>query len=106
LFVPLLVIVLVLALMPSPPSATALVNDKVEHVAAFLALGLIGLLGWPRRATAMLIFLLAVGAGIELLQGTSFIGRDRDFFDWLADAAGLACGSALAYPVTSKVDRA
>jgi VanZ family protein len=105
LFVALLAIVLILTLTPSPPRLTGLLNDKVEHAAAFLLLALTGLLGWPRRPAVVLVFLLGVGAGIELLQGTSLIERDVSVFDWFADIVGLVAGTAFAYSVAAKLDR-
>ena len=40
------------------------------------------------------VALSAFGAFIELVQGLSFVGRDRDFQDWLTDT--IAIGVTLA----------
>ena len=40
------------------------------------------------------VALSAFGALIEFLQGLSFVGRDRDFQDWVTDT--IAIGMALA----------
>jgi hypothetical protein len=79
-----------------PAHALALVPwDKAEHFIAFY--GLTGLAGaaFPRRNLLLIASLLSgFGALIEVVQGLSFVHRDRDFWDWVADT--LAIGAALA----------
>ncbi len=65
-------------------------NDKAEHLLSFFVLTLLGVAAFgKRRLPIVVIGLAAMGAAIELLQGTSLIRRDADFFDWIADLAGL-----------------
>jgi VanZ family protein len=91
-------LVAVLALVPAPPQQMDLGWDKLNHVAAFAALGLCALLGWrsPRaaRLSAMLA-LLAYGAAIELLQ-LQVPNRSAEWADLGADAIGIGLGALLA----------
>ena len=72
--------------------------DKLEHALAFFGLtfwfcGLVRLRSYPLVALAMLLF----GAAIEIAQGLMGLGRDPDFFDWVADAVGVAAALAAVY---------
>lgn len=90
-----LLAILALALMPlvAPP---VFINhiDKLEHMAAFAMLWLLG-----RRAGVpvwwLALGLLGYGALIEVAQGTLTTTREADVLDWLADAAGIALGAGL-----------
>lgn len=63
-------------------------TDKEAHALAFYTLTALGLLAAPRvRKSDVVLGLLAFGAFIEVVQ--SFIGRDGDVFDWLADGLGI-----------------
>ncbi len=80
-----------------PPSlAIQLVPwDKAEHFIAFYTLTGLAAAAFPRRnLLAIAASLSAFGALIELVQGTSIVHRDMDFWDWVADT--LAVGAALA----------
>jgi VanZ family protein len=78
---------LVMALLPPEPG-TSLIPDKVQHAIAFGVLGLLGSYAYPRLSALWLILGLSLfGALIEVVQGTSFIHRDRDPLDWLTDTA-------------------
>jgi VanZ family protein len=94
----LLVAVCFLALTPAPPKTIDLGWDKLNHTGAFAALTLSGCFAFPdsRRAMLVLLFsLLALGGLIEILQ--SYVpGREGDWYDLLADALGMAVGTALA----------
>lgn len=81
--------VLVLSLLPVPAGLQVFSwQDKLEHAAAFLALGLLGQFAWPRHARHVAGGLLAYGALIEVAQ--SFTAwRTGDAADWLADALGV-----------------
>lgn len=78
-----------LALRPAPDIVQMVSwQDKVEHALLFAALALLGRAGWPHRALALALGLLAYGAAMEVAQ--SFTGyRVGDPLDWLADAVGL-----------------
>jgi hypothetical protein len=95
-FVVALAMVLALTLLPLPAAIAQLGNDKVEHALAFLALALLGVLGWPGRGPWVGTALLILGAAIEILQGTSFIHRSMDPFDWFADGIGVLLGIGFA----------
>lgn len=93
LFVALLAWLLVAALSPEP-RGPSLGLDKANHVAAFAALALTGLLAGARRApsAAWLAFgLLGLGIAIEIAQA-HVPGRSPELLDVLADAAGIAAG--------------
>jgi VanZ family protein len=85
---------LVMALLPHPPQVPGEPSDKVQHVIAFLTLGLLGRLAFPRLPTVRLICYLSLfGALIEVLQAIPALHRDCDPLDWLADT--LACALAV-----------
>ncbi|WP_245489665.1 MULTISPECIES: VanZ family protein [unclassified Mesorhizobium] len=71
-------------------------HDKLNHAAAFAALALLGGFGWPKQKLRMIVFVLFVGAAIEVLQARPLAARDMDVFDWIADFAGAICGLAIA----------
>jgi VanZ family protein len=82
-----------------PPSGRPLLPwDKAEHFAAFFVLAVLCLVSFPRTpALALGAALSAFGGGIEIVQGLSFIGRDREVGDWAADTlAVVAALSVLA----------
>jgi VanZ family protein len=72
--------------------------DKLEHATAFFGMtcwfaGVVRRSRYPILAVWMLIF----GAAIEILQGVMGLGRDMDFWDWVADAVGVSVALALVY---------
>ena len=96
LFVVLLAWVLVAALSPEP-RGPGLGLDKANHVAAFAALALSGLLAAgarARQAAWLATGLLMLGIAIEIAQAR-IPGRSPELLDVLADAAGIAAGMAL-----------
>jgi VanZ family protein len=91
-------IVALLALMPAPPPQADLGWDKLNHAAAFAAMGWCAVFGWrDARAVlpAVLLALLAFGGAIELLQ-LLVPTRSAEWADWLADGVGIAAGTLLA----------
>ena len=65
--------------------------DKSNHLLAFLALAITGLMAYPKRPAILLASLLAFGGMIEVLQ--SFTpDRMAEWADLLDDALGLAVG--------------
>jgi len=94
----LIVAVSYLALTPQPPAGVDLGWDKLNHLAAFMALALAAWLGFPAsRSTRLVVLcaLLAFGGLIEVLQ--SFVpGRSSEWGDLLADAVGIASGAIVA----------
>lgn len=88
-FIAALAAVLVLSLLPPsslPPVHTGW--DKADHALAWLALGLLGMVAWPRRKAAVLAGLVAYGGAVELLQGMTG-WRQPEWADLLADVLGL-----------------
>ena len=79
-----------LSLWPRPEGHVMVFTwqDKLEHALAYAGMGVLGLLAWPGRRTAVAVALLAHGALIELAQSTT-AHRLGDPADWLADALGV-----------------
>lgn len=66
--------------------------DKAEHFLSFFVLTLLLSLALPRMPRGILILVLVIaGGGIEIVQ--SYVGRDADWKDWIADIAGIACAA-------------
>ncbi|MCC6521677.1 MAG: VanZ family protein [Polyangiaceae bacterium] len=90
-----LVVVLALSLWPLPePPPLHTGWDKTDHLAAFVALGLLGLPSWPGERVRVAGGLLAYGVLIEVLQGLTGY-RMADWRDFVADAAGVALAALL-----------
>ena len=84
-------VVLVLALMPTVPHLPTTGWDKTNHLLAFAVLAWLGCHAYPQRMVSVLSGLLAYGALIEILQSfTSY--RFADWHDLLADGVGLMVG--------------
>jgi hypothetical protein len=84
----------VMAVLPHPPELPGHPSDKVQHIAAFAVLGLLGSLAYPRLAhRRILIGLSLFGALIEIVQSIPALHRDSDPLDWLADT--IACAMVL-----------
>lgn len=82
----------VMATLPHPPTELLEVTDKWQHMAAFLALTTLSVLGWPdaplHRIGERLSFL---GAMIEVAQSIPALHRDCDIMDWAADTYVVVC---------------
>ena len=87
-------LLLVLGLLPAHV-APSLPEDKLQHFAGFLALGVLGI-GWvTKRSLPMVAALAILGGAIEVLQAVPAIGRDAELADWIADLAGIFTAWAL-----------
>ena len=84
-----------LALMPAPPNMTDLLWDKLNHLLAFTSLALVGYFAFQPHWLRLALALLAYGGLIEILQARTAT-RVGDWFDLLADAAGITLGLLLA----------
>lgn len=85
-----LVVIFILSLMPVPEGLMVFSwQDKVEHVLAFLGLGILGLASRLGRPVLTLSGVLAYGGLIELAQGMTAY-RMADPADFLADGLGVA----------------
>lgn len=92
----LLLLISWLALSPKPPAAGDLGWDKLNHVAAFVALGLMARIAWPQARWSHLGGgLMAYGLLLEIAQGQT-PNRHAEAGDVLADALGLLLAYALA----------
>jgi VanZ family protein len=92
------VLIALLAVLPAPPKQMDLGWDKLNHLAAFAALGLCAVFGWrSSRAArlAVLLALLAFGGAIELVQ-LQVPNRSGEWGDLGADAIGIGIGALLA----------
>ena len=86
----------VMAVLPHPPEVPGHPNDKVEHVAAFVTLALLGSLAYPRiRPLQLLVRLSLFGAFIEIVQAIPALHRDSDVLDWLADTVAVTAALLL-----------
>lgn len=81
----------VMAVLPHPPQIPGEPNDKVQHIAAFVTLALLGSFAYPRTALLRLLAGLSLfGAFIEVVQAIPALHRDSDVLDWLADTVAVA----------------
>lgn len=103
----LLVSILLLALLPTPPRGMDTGWDKLNHLLAFAALALCVCMShassWRRR-WPWLIGLLGYGAAIEVLQLFT-PNRQGEWGDLLADALGIVLGTLLGMAVLRWVAR-
>lgn len=100
LFWGLLAAILYVTLMPTPPADPTGAGDKVEHGVAFAGLTLAFAFAYPKlRWWQLGLLMLAVGAGVELLQGAMGVGRTADWYDLQADAVGVAAVLLLLPPM-------
>ena len=81
---------LVMAELPHPPAIPGNPNDKLQHIAAFGTLALLGSLAYPLTSLVILCLRLSLfGAFIEVVQAIPFLHRDSDIMDWFADTAAI-----------------
>jgi VanZ family protein len=76
---------LAMALLPHPPVVPGDPSDKFQHAAAFLVLGGLASVAYPRRWIPIVIGLSAFGGLIEILQSIPALHRDPELADWLVD---------------------
>lgn len=85
-----------LAFRPSTGVDVGLPWDKANHCFSFVVLTVLTGCGWPRLTTARLAaIMLAVGTGIELVQGLPAVGRHAEVQDVVADMVGFVIGWGL-----------
>jgi hypothetical protein len=83
------------AVLPSKHVIHLFSWDKAEHFLAFYVLTALAVAAFPRANLFLIAAALSgFGAFIELVQGLSFVGRDRDFQDWVTDTAAIAMALA------------
>ena len=87
------VVVACLALTSPGQAMEVIPWDKAAHALAFYALTLLSVAAAPRAPIWIIVVgLMVFGAGIEAAQG--FTGRDADWRDLAADAAGVLAALA------------
>ncbi len=94
-------VILYSSLTPNLPLPTPGGFDKVEHFIAYcgLAVWFTGL--YPRARYWLVVSgLLALGLAVEIAQGVMQLGRSAEFFDMVANAAGVGVGLLLALTLT------
>lgn len=79
--------------------------DKLVHGLVFLVLVFQWLTGFRKQnrfrnlkyysVPIAVSLALCYGAVLEFFQGWYFPGRSADLFDWIADAAGVICGTII-----------
>jgi hypothetical protein len=85
------------SLMPSKNLPNVNLSDKVEHALAYALLAFwFASLVLRRSFIWVALGLLALGGAIEIIQGMMPYGREGDWYDFYADAAGIALGLMLA----------
>ena len=90
LFLAALVLTLVMAWLPHPPSVPGNPNDKIQHIAAFACLTLLGAIAFPAFPLTRLGERLSFfGAIIEVVQAIPALHRDCDIRDWIADTLAV-----------------
>jgi hypothetical protein len=81
----------VMAVLPHPPDIPGNPDDKIQHVAAFATLALLGSFAFPATALLQVLVRLSLfGAFIEVVQAIPALHRDSDVLDWIADTAAVA----------------
>jgi VanZ family protein len=105
-FVALCVVTLVVALLPAPRAPGGTGWDKLDHLLAFAALGVVGVLALRatlRGALLVLTLLVVLGAAIEGLQSL-VPSRQADPADFIADLLGALGGTMLAWLLARKAE--
>lgn len=93
----LIVLIAYICLMPGDDIPRVQISDKLVHLLMFLAPAFwFGSVMTRRHLVAVGIALLAYGSATELTQGWLGWGRQADWLDLGADAAGIALGLLLA----------
>lgn len=79
-----------MAVLPQPPQLPGGFTDKLQHMAAFATLAVLGALGYPSASLRRIgLGLVLVGAGIEVVQMIPALNRDADVMDVMADSLAL-----------------
>jgi hypothetical protein len=83
---------------PNPdPTPSFPMKDKIQHFLMFGGLAGPALLVLPKRYWWFwLAHMLALAAGSEIVQAAENFGRKGSVFDFVADAAGIACAGLVA----------
>jgi hypothetical protein len=92
-----MLVVYALAIMPAPQAPSLGAGDKINHIAAFFVLTLLGRPAYRHAAAWRLgVGLSLFGVLIELTQAIPILQRDANVWDWVADSAAIVVALALA----------
>ncbi len=95
---------LVFALSPSDSGGA---GGSMNHVLAFVVLGILTRLSFDRLDfPRSLVLLAALGGAIEIAQLYMGMGRNADWRDWIVDVAAAAIGLLLGSLISSRGKRA
>lgn len=91
------------AIAPQEHAPDLHVGDKVNHMAAFFVLTILGRIGYPgfapwRLATSLSLY----GIFIELTQAIPILNRDASVADWIADTAAILVALTISLIVEKK----
>lgn len=70
--------------------------DKAEHALGYLILTAVGLTLFPTRGSTVFFGVVALGVGVEVAQANMNLGRQGDWRDATANAAGALIAVRLA----------
>jgi len=85
------------AIMPNQQAPDIGAGDKINHVAAFLAITLVGRSAYRHKPVWLLAAALSLfGALIELTQAIPALQRDASPWDWIADSVAILVALAIA----------
>jgi hypothetical protein len=88
-----------------PPPAIPF-QDKLFHAAAFAGLTGPAVLVLPRRYVGFwLAHMIALAAGIEIVQSLGSTERSGSVFDFLADLAGILIALGIGRAIRSRLER-
>jgi hypothetical protein len=95
---------LLIAPYAGPPPAFPF-QDKVFHGLVFACLAGPGVVALPRKYLwSWLGHMIALAAGIEIVQPIADAGRTGSFWDFLADLAGIAVALALGRAIRARFE--
>ena len=78
------------AILPNRQAPDLGAGDKINHIAAFLALTLVGSTAYRRKPVWQLAIGLSLfGALIEATQAIPVLQRDASVWDWAADSIAI-----------------
>ena len=79
-----------MAVLPHPPQLAGEMNDKFQHMMAFATLAVLAVLAYPGMSKIRIaLSLVAVGAGIEIVQMIPVLHRDAEWMDLAADTCAI-----------------
>jgi VanZ family protein len=100
-----LLLVMALMLIPLKHSNDGWVYaDKLQHIAVFLVLAMIGFMAYPNKLRWVCAGLFVYGGLIELLQQIFTLSRQASLADWLADVVGVTLGLTLYFALQKRLD--